>query len=173
LHAGARILSDGWAWGASCCPVALPSCTQEARLKVFKIYRWNPDVGGKPFLQDYTVDLNECGPMMLDALLKIKNEMDPTLTFRRCAPPCSAAAMPRAPPPPHGTVEGMRLKATHCAGVVPAWWLYTFLRGGRGASASGGSGGTSRQARHGLVCGACCCCLRAARAARASAAPAR
>ena len=37
----------------------------------------------KPHLQDYRVDLNTCGPMVLDALIKIKNEIDPTLTFRR------------------------------------------------------------------------------------------
>ena len=34
-------------------------------------------------MQEYKVDLNTCGPMVLDALIKIKNEMDPTLTFRR------------------------------------------------------------------------------------------
>ena len=34
-------------------------------------------------MQEYIVDLNTCGPMVLDALIKIKNEMDPTLTFRR------------------------------------------------------------------------------------------
>lgn len=34
-------------------------------------------------MQTYDVDLRECGPMVLDALIKIKNEMDPTLTFRR------------------------------------------------------------------------------------------
>lgn len=54
------------------------------RLKTFKIYRWNPDTPAeKPRLQEYKVDLNECGPMVLDALIKIKNEQDPTLTFRR------------------------------------------------------------------------------------------
>ena len=31
----------------------------------------------------YPIDMDECGPMVLDALLKIKNEQDPTLTFRR------------------------------------------------------------------------------------------
>ncbi|XP_026669669.1 succinate dehydrogenase [ubiquinone] iron-sulfur subunit, mitochondrial isoform X2 [Ceratina calcarata] len=56
----------------------------EARLKTFSIYRWNPDKPDeKPYTQDYKVDLNTCGPMVLDALIKIKNEMDPTLTFRR------------------------------------------------------------------------------------------
>ena len=34
-------------------------------------------------MQTYEVDLNSCGPMVLDALIKIKNEIDPTLTFRR------------------------------------------------------------------------------------------
>ena len=53
------------------------------RTKTFSIYRWNPDDGEKPKMQNYEVDLNECGPMVLDALIKIKNEMDPTLTFRR------------------------------------------------------------------------------------------
>jgi len=52
--------------------------------KEFKIYRWNPDEpASKPKLQKYTIDLNNCGPMYLDALIKIKNEIDPTLSFRR------------------------------------------------------------------------------------------
>ena len=33
-------------------------------------------------MEEYKVDLNNCGPMVLDALIKIKNEMDPSLTFR-------------------------------------------------------------------------------------------
>jgi len=53
-------------------------------MKEFKIYRWNPDEPEKkPTLQSYTIDLNQTGPMVLDALIKIKNEVDPTLTFRR------------------------------------------------------------------------------------------
>lgn len=56
----------------------------EARLKTFSIYRWNPDKpDDKPTMQEYKVDLNKCGPMVLDALIKIKNEIDPSLTFRR------------------------------------------------------------------------------------------
>ena len=55
-----------------------------AKSKKFAVYRWNPDKpGDKPTMQEYNVDLNTCGPMVLDALIKIKNEMDPTLTFRR------------------------------------------------------------------------------------------
>ncbi|TMW52506.1 hypothetical protein DOY81_002407 [Sarcophaga bullata] len=54
------------------------------QIKTFQIYRWNPDnAGEKPYMQTYEVNLRECGPMVLDALIKIKNEMDPTLTFRR------------------------------------------------------------------------------------------
>ncbi|ODV62470.1 succinate dehydrogenase iron-sulfur protein subunit SDH2 [Ascoidea rubescens DSM 1968] len=53
-------------------------------LKTFKIYRWSPDTPQiKPQLKTYQIDLNQCGPMILDALLKIKNEQDATLTFRR------------------------------------------------------------------------------------------
>ena len=56
----------------------------EQRIKKFQIYRWNPDTPEvEPKMQTYEVDLNECGPMILDALLKIKNEQDATLTFRR------------------------------------------------------------------------------------------
>ncbi|BHF81117.1 hypothetical protein SprV_0702424700 [Sparganum proliferum] len=54
------------------------------RMKKFAIYRYNPDKPSqKPYMQTYEIDLNECGPMVLDALIKIKNEIDPTLTFRR------------------------------------------------------------------------------------------
>eukprot|EP01099_Mayorella_cantabrigiensis_P007617 TRINITY_DN681_c0_g1_i1.p1 TRINITY_DN681_c0_g1~~TRINITY_DN681_c0_g1_i1.p1 ORF type:complete len:264 (-),score=57.22 TRINITY_DN681_c0_g1_i1:129-920(-) len=47
----------------------------------FKIYRWSP--GQKPHLQTYEVDKSTCGPMILDALIKIKDGQDGTLTFRR------------------------------------------------------------------------------------------
>eukprot|EP01006_Ploeotia_vitrea_P006138 TRINITY_DN12375_c0_g1_i1.p1 TRINITY_DN12375_c0_g1~~TRINITY_DN12375_c0_g1_i1.p1 ORF type:complete len:296 (-),score=-9.47 TRINITY_DN12375_c0_g1_i1:20-907(-) len=52
-------------------------------MKAFQIYRWNADDNKKPTTATYYVDLNDCGPMVLDALIKIKNEQDPTLTFRR------------------------------------------------------------------------------------------
>lgn len=51
--------------------------------KEFQIYRWNPDDGGQPRMETYKVNMNKCGPMVLDALIMIKNEIDPTLTFRR------------------------------------------------------------------------------------------
>ena len=52
-------------------------------LQKFSIYRWDPDSESKPRLQTYEINVKECGPMVLDALIKIKNEVDPTLTFRR------------------------------------------------------------------------------------------
>ncbi len=54
-----------------------------ANRKVFRIYRWDPDAGGNPRIDSYEIDLDQCGPMVLDAVIKIKNEIDPTLTFRR------------------------------------------------------------------------------------------
>ena len=53
------------------------------RLRTFKIYRYDPESGANPRFDKYTIDLDKCGPMVLDALIKIKNEIDPTLTFRR------------------------------------------------------------------------------------------
>ena len=53
------------------------------RVKTFKIYRWDPDQGGNPTIDSYEIDLDACGPMVLDAIIKIKNEIDSTLTFRR------------------------------------------------------------------------------------------
>merc|ERR1711865_534110 len=54
------------------------------RIKYFKVYRWDPEIENqKPYLSTYPINLNDCGPMVLDALIKIKNEQDPTLTFRR------------------------------------------------------------------------------------------
>jgi len=54
------------------------------RYKTFSVYRYNPEnQGAMPYMQKYKVDLNECGPMILDALIKIKNDIDPSLTFRR------------------------------------------------------------------------------------------
>ena len=52
-------------------------------VKRFRVYRWSPDDGKNPTIDTYEVDLDKCGPMVLDALIKIKNETDQTLTFRR------------------------------------------------------------------------------------------
>lgn len=61
-----------------------PNTDPNAKIKTFHVYRWNPDEPtSKPKMQSYSLDLNKTGPMMLDALIRIKNETDPTLTFRR------------------------------------------------------------------------------------------
>ena len=51
--------------------------------KRFKVYRWNPDDDENPRVDTFEIDPTTCGPMVLDALIKIKSEVDATLTFRR------------------------------------------------------------------------------------------
>ena len=52
-------------------------------LKTFLIYRYDPDKSEQPRIDRYDVDLSNTGPMVLDALIKIKNDIDPSITFRR------------------------------------------------------------------------------------------
>ena len=52
-------------------------------LREYHIYRWDPETGENPRMDTYFVDTDDCGPMILDAILWIKNKIDPTLTFRR------------------------------------------------------------------------------------------
>ena len=54
-----------------------------SRKKTFKIYRYDPETKDNPRLDTFEIDLDECGPMVLDALIYIKNKVDPSLTFRR------------------------------------------------------------------------------------------
>ncbi len=60
-----------------------PAPDGAGNVRTFRLYRWDPDSGENPRIDSYDLDLDECGPMVLDAVLKIKNEIDPTLTFRR------------------------------------------------------------------------------------------
>ncbi len=60
-----------------------PAPAGARRVKSFQVYRWNPDDGENPRTDTYQIDLDRCGPMVLDALNAIKNEIDPTLTYRR------------------------------------------------------------------------------------------
>ena len=53
------------------------------KLTEYRIYRWSPDDGANPTIDTYYVDRDDCGPMVLDGLIWIKNKVDPTLTFRR------------------------------------------------------------------------------------------
>lgn len=52
-------------------------------VKAFKIYRYDPEEKANPRVDTFEIDLADCGPMVLDALIKIKTEVDTTLTFRR------------------------------------------------------------------------------------------
>ena len=56
---------------------------ESKNIKKVNVYRWNPEDTKNPRLDTYEVDMENCGPMVLDALIKIKNEIDSTVTFRR------------------------------------------------------------------------------------------
>ena len=62
---------------------AYPAAEDAKTNREFVVYRYDPTSGENPKLDSYQVDMDYCGPMVLDALIKIKNEIDPTLTFRR------------------------------------------------------------------------------------------
>jgi len=53
------------------------------KTRTFRVYRWNPDDKQNPRLDSYEIDMSKCGPMVLDALIYIKDKVDSTLTFRR------------------------------------------------------------------------------------------
>lgn len=60
-----------------------PAATGGSQTKKVVVYRYDPDSKENPRMDTYEIDLDTCGPMVLDALIKIKNEIDSTLTFRR------------------------------------------------------------------------------------------
>ncbi len=60
-----------------------PADSGTGNIRKFAVYRYDPASGENPRVDTYDVDMDTCGPMVLDALIKIKNEIDPTLTFRR------------------------------------------------------------------------------------------
>src|SRR3984893_14193490 len=60
-----------------------PKPAGATEMREFKVYRWNPDDGKNPSVDTYFIDTQDCGPMILDGLIWIKNHIDPTLTFRR------------------------------------------------------------------------------------------
>ena len=78
------------------------------RKRSFKIYRWSPDDDQNPQQDTFEVDLDKCGPMVLDALIHIKNDIDPTLTFRRSCREgiCGSCAM---------NIDGVNTLACLCA----------------------------------------------------------
>jgi len=60
-----------------------PAPADAKKPKRFRVYRWSPDNDGNPQIDTYEIDLAKCGPMVLDALIHIKDNIDPSLTFRR------------------------------------------------------------------------------------------
>lgn len=54
-----------------------------SKFRYLRVYRWDPEKNKKPWFNTYFIDLNNCGPIVLDALIQIKSEQDSTLTFRR------------------------------------------------------------------------------------------
>ncbi len=60
-----------------------PAPAGATSVKTFRVYRWDPEGSGNPAWDRYDVDVDACGPMVLDALIHIKNTMDSTLAFRR------------------------------------------------------------------------------------------
>jgi len=60
-----------------------PAAEGSTNVRKFNIYRWDPDTTDQPRIDSYEVDMDNCGPMLLHALIKIKDEIDQTLTFRR------------------------------------------------------------------------------------------
>jgi succinate dehydrogenase / fumarate reductase iron-sulfur subunit len=62
---------------------AFPAPDDASNVRHFEIYRYDPDSGDNPRVDTFDLDVDKCGPMVLDALIKIKNEVDSTLTFRR------------------------------------------------------------------------------------------
>ena len=61
----------------------MPKKSAGSKIKKFKIYRYSPEEDGNPRWDTYSVDTTQCGPMVLDILIYIKNNIDPTLAFRR------------------------------------------------------------------------------------------
>ena len=60
-----------------------PKPAGATNLRELRVYRWNPDDDANPAMDTYFVNIDDCGPMVLDALLWIKGNIDPTLTLRR------------------------------------------------------------------------------------------
>ena len=60
-----------------------PAPQQAEHVKSFRIYRYDPEKGENPTMDTFEIDRAHCGPMVLDALVKITDEIDPSLSFRR------------------------------------------------------------------------------------------
>src|ERR1700744_2583350 len=74
-----RKIKKGKVWPAQ----AAANGKKPKRSKDFKVYRYNPASGDNPTVEVYTLELDSCVPMGLEALIKIKNDIDPKLSCRR------------------------------------------------------------------------------------------
>jgi succinate dehydrogenase / fumarate reductase iron-sulfur subunit len=101
------------------------------RVKTFKIYRYDPEGTENPRWDTYDVDVDACGPMLLDVLIHIKNHVDPTLTFRRscregvcgsCAKEIQISPLP-SQPVVKDLVPDLTLFYAQYASIEP--WLHT------------------------------------------------
>jgi hypothetical protein len=96
-----------------------PQGAPVGRWREYRIYRYDPDTADNPRLDTYWVDMDDCGPMVLDALLYIKNKIDPTLTLRRSwlarASSCSQTSCRRRTVTTSvGSRRGARVRALGC-----------------------------------------------------------
>lgn len=83
LRRMARPAMSNMAMGSKAAPMMAPMASRGFATQDFQVYRYDPVSKAKPSLQTYTIELTKCGPMVLDALLYIKDEMDSTLALRR------------------------------------------------------------------------------------------
>jgi succinate dehydrogenase / fumarate reductase iron-sulfur subunit len=59
------------------------TCNTSNAKVILNVYRYNPETGENPCIDTYEIEKTNTGDMVLDALITVKNEIDPTLTFRR------------------------------------------------------------------------------------------
>lgn len=93
-----------------------PAASGAKRVKTFEVYRYDPDSGRIPRLDTFEVDLDDCGPMVLDALIWIKSKIDSTLAFRRSCREgiCGSCAMNKMSP---AMMQGMMAKDADVAWI--------------------------------------------------------
>ena len=55
----------------------------DVRVMKFQIYRYDPDRDAKPYMQSLEATLRPTDKMLLDALMRIKSDVDDSISFRR------------------------------------------------------------------------------------------
>jgi succinate dehydrogenase (ubiquinone) iron-sulfur subunit len=96
--------------------MASVSDAKPKNMKTFQVYRWNPNnPEEKPRMQNFELDLNETGEMVLDALIKIKDEQDSSLVFRRSCREgiCGSCSM---------NINGQNTLACLCTSTFATWF---------------------------------------------------